>query len=111
MIRPLPSQELLEAIRTQRQKRGMSQSRLGSIVQMPQSQLARIEAGASDVRLSTLTEIARALDLEPMLIPKHLVPAVQYMVNAPDQPSEGAPRLVGNHPDDPGKDTSERWEP
>lgn len=95
----------------QRRKRGWSQAELGSAVRMPQSQLARIETGASDVRLSTLTEIARALDLEPMLIPKHLVPAVQYMLDTPNQSPESAPRLVGNTPEDTGKDTPPHWEP
>jgi HTH-type transcriptional regulator / antitoxin HipB len=111
MIRAFPSQEIFEAIRIQRRNRGMTQSRFGSIVGMPQSQLARIERGASDVRLSTLTEIARALDLEPMLIPKHLAPAVQYMIHAPNQPSENAPKLVGNTPDDLGTGSSQNWEP
>ena len=106
MTRALPSEEIIEAIRIQRRNRGMSQSQLGSLVKMPQSQLARIETGASDVRLSTLTEVARALGLEPMLIPKHLIPAVQSMINAPNQPSESAPRLVGNDPEDIGKDRS-----
>lgn len=111
MIRAFPAKEILDTIRTQRRNHGFSQSQLGSITRMPQSQLARIETGASDVRLSTLTEIARALDLEPMLVPKHLVPAIQYMINAPNQPSESAPRLVGNAPEDIGKDTSPSREP
>jgi HTH-type transcriptional regulator / antitoxin HipB len=111
MTRAFPAKELLETIRAQRRNHGLSQSRLGSITGMPQSQLARIETGASDVRLSTLTEIARALELEPMLVPKHLVPAVQYMISAPKQSSENAPRLVGNAPEDIGKDTAPNWEP
>lgn len=111
MFHAPPSQELLQAIRLRRQNRDLSQAHLGFIVGMPQSQLARIEKGASDVRLSTLIEIARALDLEPMLIPKQLVPAVQYMIDAPQHQSASAPRLVGNHPDDPGQDTPAPWEP
>jgi HTH-type transcriptional regulator / antitoxin HipB len=110
MTRTFPAREFLKTIRTQRRNHGFSQSKLGSIVKMPQSQLARIETGASDVRLSTLTEIARALDLEPMLIPKHLVPAVQYMIDVPNQSSESTPRLVGNAPEDIEKDTPEIWE-
>jgi hypothetical protein len=72
---------------------------LGNVVKMPQSQIARIESGASDMRVSTLVEIARALDLEPMLIPKHLVPAVSYMIQ-PGQANSGHPKLVGNEPED-----------
>lgn len=90
----------LNRIRLQRHQRGISQSELGQLVKMPQSHIARIERGLTDVRLSTLTEIARALDLEPMLIPKHLVPAVRYMIDAPQQPSMAPPKLVGNEPED-----------
>jgi DNA-binding XRE family transcriptional regulator len=83
----------------------MSQAELGLRVGMPQSQIARIESGRKDLRLSTVIELARILDLEPMLIPKHLVPAVRYMV-APKPPTKAmtpeivAPRLVGNEPED-----------
>lgn len=92
--------DFLNRIRLQRRQRGISQSELGQLVKMPQSHLARIERGLTDVRLSTVTEIARALDLEPMLIPKHLVPAVRYMIEAPQQPSMAPPKLVGNDPED-----------
>ncbi len=92
--------DLLNRIRLQRLQRGISQSELGQLVKMPQSHLARIERGSTDVRLSTVTEIARALDLEPMLIPKHLVPAVRYMIESPQQPSLAPPKLVGNEPED-----------
>ena len=72
---------------------------------MPQSQIARIERGDSDLRLSTVLELARVLELEPMLIPKQLVPAVSYLI-APKSSAEAktaAPseaRLVGNDPED-----------
>jgi len=92
--------DLAKTIRLQRHRRGMSQSQLGDLTKMPQSQIARIETGASNVRLSTLAEIARALDLEPMLVPKHLIPAVRYMIEAPHQPTSSAPKLVGNEPED-----------
>jgi len=95
----LPS-DLLQALRLQRQRKGLSQSQLGHMLKTPQSHLARIETAATDVRLSTLTQVARALDLEPMLVPKHLVPAVRYMIESPDQRSMPAPKLVGNEPED-----------
>lgn len=107
MIRTSPPEDILRTIRLQRRNRRMSQSQLGSVLHMPQSHLARIETGASDVRLSTLTEIARALDLEPMLIPKQLVPAIRYMIDKPEQPAASAPRLVGNAPDELADDTDE----
>jgi HTH-type transcriptional regulator/antitoxin HipB len=91
-------------IRLQRHRKGMSQTQLGKALNKPQSYIARVETGATDVRLSTLTEIARILDLEPILIPKHLVPSVRYMIEAPQQSSAMAPRLVGNKPEEADQD-------
>jgi transcriptional regulator with XRE-family HTH domain len=97
--------DLAGAIRQRRQHLHLSQAELGKKVGMPQSQIARIERGGSDLRLSTVLELARVLELEPMLIPKQFVPAVRYMI-APKSPSEATPaatpeaRLVGNDPED-----------
>jgi HTH-type transcriptional regulator / antitoxin HipB len=91
--------DLLDLVREQRRRRGMSQAQLGHLLKMPQSQIARIERG-SDIRLSTFLEVARALDLEPMLVPKHVVPAVRYMIEAPQHGSASRPKLVGNEPDE-----------
>lgn len=91
--------DLARALRLHRQRKRISQAELGHQLKMPQSQIARVEAGTSDLRLSTLVEIARALDLEPMLVPKHLIPAVRYMIETPQSNSE-APKLVGNEPED-----------
>lgn len=93
--------DLLERIRVQRRDKRMSQSQLGHMLRMPQSQIARIEQGNRDVRLSTLLELARALGLEPMLVPKQLVPAVQYMISEKREGANRAvPKLVGNEPED-----------
>lgn len=92
--------DFVRTIRLQRNRKGISQAELGERLKMPQSQIARIEAGDRDVRLSTLTEIARALDLEPMLVPKRLIPAVRYMIEAREQPTSRGPKLVGNDPED-----------
>ncbi len=92
--------DLARAIRLQRNRKGMSQVELAERLKMPQSQIARIETGERDIRLSTLAQIARALGLEPMLVPKRLIPAVRYMIEAPEQPSSRGPKLVGNDPED-----------
>jgi len=92
--------DLLDRIRVQRREKRMSQSQLGHMLHMPQSQIARIEQGNRDVRLSTLLELSRALGLEPMLVPKQLVPAVQYMVSEKRGEERSVPKLVGNEPED-----------
>ena len=74
----------------------MTQSELAGSIRMPQSQLSRIEKGAN-VNLSTLAEIARALDLEFMLIPKRMLPAVNHIVRhsaSSDEDEQQVPSLV-----------------
>ena len=48
---------------------------------MDPSNLSRIEHGA-DLRVSTLVEVSRALQLEPVLIPKEHVTAVRALLES-----------------------------
>ncbi len=66
-------------VRIARESKGLTQADLGSRIGQPQSAVSRIERGG-DLRVSTLLEMARVLEMEPMLIPKHLVPGVQALV-------------------------------
>ena len=92
--------ELTKTIQQQRRRKGISQAELGRLVGMPQSQIARIERGGADFRLSTLINVARALDLEPMLVPKHLSTAVGYMSAGKSSETAALPKLVGNEPEE-----------
>jgi len=74
-IRPLT-----DALRAAREKKGQSQRALGSKIGVPQGRLSKIENAAVDLQTSNLLEIARALDLEVMLIPRPLVPAVTSLI-------------------------------
>jgi HTH-type transcriptional regulator / antitoxin HipB len=92
-------------IRQAREAKNFTQGDLGKRIGQPQSSVSRIERGG-DLRVSTLLEMARVLDLEPMLIPKRLVPAVRALIeHAADGghskvPSESSPSLVGGVPED-----------
>ena len=66
-------------IREARESKGLTQSDLGSRIGQPQSAVSRIERGG-DLRVSTLLEMARVLEMEPVLVPKHLVPAVRALL-------------------------------
>lgn len=46
---------------------------------MPQSHISKIESGKVDIKASSLVEIARALDLEFMLVPRNLVPTIEAL--------------------------------
>jgi HTH-type transcriptional regulator/antitoxin HipB len=92
-----------DQIRRAREEKGLTQAELGLRLGQPQSSVSRIERGG-DVRLSTVLEMARTLELEPMLIPKRLVPAVQAIVqNRRGQDGSLDLRglsLVGGNPED-----------
>lgn len=74
-------QPLIETLKFARKKKGLSQRAFSEHVGVPQGRLSKIENGTVDVRMSNLLELARALDLELMLVPKVLVPAVNSLVN------------------------------
>lgn len=65
-----------------RKNRAWSQRELAAKLEMKQSQISDIEAGKRDVRLSTFVEIARSLGLELILVPRPLLPAVQYVLQS-----------------------------
>jgi transcriptional regulator with XRE-family HTH domain len=54
--------EVLEALVLRRQRLGLSQTTVAARMGTSQSAVARLEAGRSDPRLSTLTRYAAALD-------------------------------------------------
>lgn len=70
---------LIEALRRLRQERGVSQATLAGRLGVAPSHISRIEHGA-DPRLSTLVEMARALQAEPILVPREHVSAVRALL-------------------------------
>ncbi len=67
-------------LKAARKAAGLSQAELGAKVGLPQSHISQIETGRIDIRLTSLMEISRALGLEPMAIPRTLVPAVRSIL-------------------------------
>lgn len=72
-------QEIATSIKVARNKKGLSQRELSAKTGVPQSHISRIENGMIDLQTSSLIEIARALDLELMLVSRNLLPAVQAL--------------------------------
>ena len=68
------------ALRQARQRKGLSQRKLGTLSGVPQGHISRIEAGAVDLRLTSLVELTCALELEIMLVPRQAVPAVRSIL-------------------------------
>ncbi len=56
----------LNKLRSLRTESGLTQTQLGEAAEMPQSSIARLEAGKkSDIRVSTLENLAKALKVQP----------------------------------------------
>jgi HTH-type transcriptional regulator / antitoxin HipB len=98
-------ESIQDQLRQSRETKGFTQSDVGARMGQPQSAVSRIERGG-DLRVSTMLEMARVLDLEPILVPKHLIPAVQALLGHAtgqrDTETSGADSipLVGGAPED-----------
>tara|TARA_R110000744_G_scaffold36034_6_gene83271 strand:+ start:8768 stop:9118 length:351 start_codon:yes stop_codon:yes gene_type:complete len=73
------AREIVGVLRAAREAKGIRQSALAHTVGISPAHLSRIESGKITPTLATLQEIARALDLEIMLIPRQSVSAVRAM--------------------------------
>jgi len=80
--------DLIEEIKAARRSQGLNQAALGAKLGLPQSHVSRIERGDTDPRLSTVTEMARVLDRELMLVPRQLIPAVKALIQDVDDDQE-----------------------
>ncbi len=82
-------EEIINDLKKGRQAKGLSQRALSASTGVPQSHISKIENGSTDIRLSSLIELARALDLEVKLVPRKALPAVESVVRstAPSVPA------------------------
>ena len=76
---PYQPVEFVEALAQARRDRGLSQKALGARLGLPQSHISKIESGKTDLRLSSLIEFARQLDLELVLVPRKYLPAIRAL--------------------------------
>ncbi len=83
-------EEIAFNIKAARQKKGLSQRALSLKIGVPQSHISKIENGLVDLQTSSLIQLARALELELVLVPISLLPAIRAMSN-PSQTSEQIP--------------------
>jgi HTH-type transcriptional regulator / antitoxin HipB len=94
-----------DQLRQSREVKGLTQSDMGARIGQPQSAVSRIERGG-DIRVSTLLEMARVLEMEPVLVPKHLIPAVHALLGRANNQgdvqtfSSDSKPLVGGAPED-----------
>ena len=95
------TEHIASTLKDARRAKGLSQRVLGKKAAVPQSHISKIESGAVDLRVSSLVELTRALDLELMLVPRKTVPAVQAIMRRDGAPSSARP-AYSLHEDDDG---------
>lgn len=85
--------DIAAILRVARDAKALSQRELSKLSGVPQSHISKIETGEVDLRLSSLIELARVLDLELTLVPRKSVPAVQSVIRstAQDTPASSEP--------------------
>lgn len=81
-------------LRTRRSELHLTQAAVASRITTTQSYVAGVERGDRDPRWSTVVEFARALELEPMLIPRERLAAVKAVLDV--SPEGDAPPLTGD---------------
>jgi HTH-type transcriptional regulator/antitoxin HipB len=90
--------DITQAIKAAREARGLSQRALGARIGVPQSHISKIESGSVDIQLSSLIQLARALDLEVQLVPRKSLSAVASVIRATEQRNARAHGQEGAHP-------------
>ena len=90
-----PKRHIGAILARERQRQALTQAELAKKMGRDQTYVARVEGGKRDPRWETVQDFARALGLEPMLIPRSWVPAVNTIVQEIGDPPNDAPPLVG----------------
>jgi len=76
------TEDIIRTLKEAREAKGLSQRGLSARTGVPQSHISKIESGGTDIRLSSLIELARVLDLDLKLVPRKAVPAVETVVRS-----------------------------
>ncbi|MDZ4836906.1 MAG: helix-turn-helix transcriptional regulator [Candidatus Melainabacteria bacterium] len=92
--------DMFSALQKARSDKGLTQTDLAQQLQLGQSYLSQLERGKHDIRVKTLSEWARVLDLEVMLVPRQKVPAVSFMIRHESSDFEELPPAYGPLPDE-----------
>ncbi len=82
---------IINALIRARKARNLTQTELGKRLGLPQSYISKLESGKIDARISSITEIARYLNLEMILIPSNLVPTIFALTGTDESYSTDTP--------------------
>lgn len=76
---------IIDQLKSARQAMGLKQIEVGQKLGLPQSHVSKIEQGATDPRLSTVSEMARVLDHELVLVPRQLLSQVRALLRGEEE--------------------------
>jgi predicted transcriptional regulator len=91
------SKSLGRILKGRRLQLDMSQATVARLSGKAQAQIANLENGLGDPRLSSVVQVSRALGCEVVLVPVRLVPTVRSLIE--DRVLSNR-KLVGNDPED-----------
>ena len=77
--------EIIKSLKQARIEKHLKQSELGAKLGLPQSHISKIEKGGTDPRLSTVSDMARFLDRELVLVPKAMLPAAMAFIDGENE--------------------------
>jgi transcriptional regulator with XRE-family HTH domain len=92
-IQGLPA-DLRQQIKNERAKRGWGQRELAAQIGLQQPHISAIESGRVVPRFDTLLDLVRVLNLDLLLVPRALVPAVQSLIRAQKEPEGSEERSL-----------------
>ncbi len=101
--RDTPS-SLSDALRQARSSRQLTQQELARRLGLRQRQISDLERATVDPRLSTIQNVARALDLDVMLIPRHLISTVEGLQRAGSDAAARPMYALGEEDTEPDAD-------
>lgn len=82
------TEHLIRQLRAAREAQKMSQRELSARSGLTQSHISQIERGTMEPGLGSLVDVARALDLEIVLAPKKLMPAIRNILDSASASSD-----------------------
>ena len=92
-LKGLPT-DLRQQIKNARAKRGWGQRELAAQVGLQQPHISAIESGEVVPRFDTLLDLVRVLNLDLLVVPRSLVPAVQSLIRAQQEPEGSEERSL-----------------
>jgi len=108
-LKGLPT-DFREQIKKARLQRAWGQRELAAKVGLPQPHISGIESGGVVPRFDTLLDLVRVLDLDILLVPRALVPAVQSLVHAQREPESVEKPLYAVDEEESTSDTKSKDE-